>query len=720
MKEGSPFLKVKPRKISECSLFCVFYAEFDNIVGPKVRFQTPERFMDHDIGITTNEIHHILHQNFNKMKGKSEVYQKEPEAVLVKPNSLSIFDSTCEYIITGDELAGQIISLSTHNMHIIARPTIIRNEIYERNSLLFSVGFVIRRLHDPSPFRPLLSKLASTLQTMEIESSFLSDPHTVGRMQHILNVILPSLNSTSSKCHIILDGSNVLHLQYFPPPKLHAPPVPDYAVPVLLRAEYQLQSLEWDLTIGWIVPHINGIKYARRISESSKVDAEVVRACLRVLRHHNALACVDIFRYSNVYQCTLLAQRMLAGEEESLLQEAFNFVSKQTTSGGGNSVVSGLLSRGNSLQKMIVTSGGPFPSSPVDSKKLIPPRELSSSYPPTSESLFGEKNHAGTEGTIPQPSSFNALRSSEASATDNSGSDSRSPTPSSVTLIRPTFRRKGHQALFTALAILYASCRRGLTLGEVLLSKIKESILNAEEKKINEEQDYTNEGHSSDEMRQGFDTTRVRMKGKGKKRTTSVSSPTSLVSNGLEIDWKEVFEVFDHRRFVTFGVIHGLIQRVHQYPIACDLGHNMPGRSSYVEDQSSRVEKNYEESSVRENSAQRVEQKVLRFPAMLQPQPLQAQNYYFSNAGYVRNNSVPLSSEIKDEGWNGKGSIDRQYSELKMRRLAVQIGSSMDGTKCDDELSCTYQKPLSHLIELVKKRTKMSVISIYSTSQDNT
>jgi nitrogen permease regulator 2-like protein len=46
----------------------------------------------------------------------------------------------------------------------LTRPTIISNERYERNSLLFSVGFVLRRETDIRPFRPILSKFALTLR----------------------------------------------------------------------------------------------------------------------------------------------------------------------------------------------------------------------------------------------------------------------------------------------------------------------------------------------------------------------------------------------------------------------------------------------------------------------------------------------------------------------------------------------------------------------------
>lgn len=152
---------------SVCNLFCAFYAEFDNIVGPKVSFQSPKHFMDHDIAISTAEMEDLLRRSFKCVKNPNEedvakdvVESKESldshdhgqrqtvkvdtqdpstgstkdrkgedvvhesamdeskskkrkpiEKPSVPENSQSMFDSTCEYIITGNELTGQMISL---------------------------------------------------------------------------------------------------------------------------------------------------------------------------------------------------------------------------------------------------------------------------------------------------------------------------------------------------------------------------------------------------------------------------------------------------------------------------------------------------------------------------------------------------------------------------------------------------------------------------------
>ena len=198
----------------------------------------------------------------------------EDTDVILPPGALSIFDSTSEYIITGHELSDKTISLSTHGMHIVTRPTVIHDNRYERNALLFSVGFVIRRAVDPSPFRPLLSQWALTLRGMEIESQVLSKPQqlrysesqskaaattttTTSRqllrprkqrrpryyLQTVLERILISLNSSNGECNLVLNRSNGLNLKLYHPPRPVASPVHDHEVPILLRRDIQLQMV---------------------------------------------------------------------------------------------------------------------------------------------------------------------------------------------------------------------------------------------------------------------------------------------------------------------------------------------------------------------------------------------------------------------------------------------------------------------------------------------
>ncbi len=156
---------------------------------------------------------------------------------------MSNFRACSEYIRTDNELSGKIVTLSTHHLHVLTRPTIFSANGDERNSLFFCIGFVLRLTEDPRPFRPVLSKVALALRDMEIESHFLSSEKTRPQIQTFLEKMLISLNSSQWECNIALDPANVLNVKLFHPPKLPAIPVPDYAVPVLLRRDWQVQTV---------------------------------------------------------------------------------------------------------------------------------------------------------------------------------------------------------------------------------------------------------------------------------------------------------------------------------------------------------------------------------------------------------------------------------------------------------------------------------------------
>jgi hypothetical protein len=604
----------KPRKPDQCPLFCVFYAEFDNKVGPKICYQSPRHFMDQDISISIDEIHEILSKSFSKDDADENTDNNNP---IFPSSSQSIFDSTCEYIIS--ELTGQLISISTHNFHIIAKPTIIQDARYERNSFLFSVGFVIRRKIDPAPFRPLLTTLASTLQSMESESQFLSNPITKPVLQSLLDVLLPSLNSPSAKCHILLDKRNSLHLQYFPAPKAHASTIKDYVVPVLLRPESQLYSLGWDLTINWIVPHINGIKYAKHIAKSSQVDEEMVRACLRVLRHHNVLACVDIFRYSNIYESTPKAQLALCGKLQNLMEGAYQFIVK------------------------IPQKRSPSPSSMM----LLPPKgsEGPQSYPPF-QSLHPNENTSSSYVSLTSPKSPrqnltpNSSKESFSQVSPQHMAQKISSSMQSHTVM-PTLTKKDKECMLIALSILYTSCNRGQTLGDIIIEKMK--------------------------IRKGSD----HEKNRPKITTSSLGSNETLDSNSNDvhkIDWKETFSMLDFRRFITFGVIHGLIHRVHEFPFAVDG----------------------------------------------------TQNYDIDSNGHASSMMESDDLKKKKNKWNTQSNVSlRSESTVKsshtMLTLAKNIALAMDGTRCDDELACMFERDIKELKQIVQKYSNKEVLSVYST-----
>lgn len=282
-----------PKNPSQCPLFCCFYAEFDIKVGPKVSYQAPRKFMSQEIQLPVEKVHEILGEFFDQFQKSpptltpsstatlSSVIHAEDhpishrrlhsggsqtsdifhslssftreddtfESTSVREGSSSIFDSCSEYVITGSELTGKVVNLSTHNIHILTRPTVIVNQRYERNSHSFCIGFILRRTEDTRPFRPVLCKLADTIRDMEIESQFLSavkENHTV--LQSLLEWTLVSLNSTTWECNLYVNPANLLNLKLFHPPRRPPHPVTDHAVPIFLRRDWQIQNVSSNVT----------------------------------------------------------------------------------------------------------------------------------------------------------------------------------------------------------------------------------------------------------------------------------------------------------------------------------------------------------------------------------------------------------------------------------------------------------------------------------------
>ena len=189
-------------------------------------------------------------------------------------------------------------------------------------------------------------------------------------------------------------------------------------MPILLP-EWQLQLYDWDLTINWILPHIDGCKYVKQIAESSEVDMELVRSCLRVLKHHGVLSYVDIFRYGNVYECTPSAMQLLSEdskERRRILDEGFWYAAKRGfVRQAPNKVYHEMLALTNGGNG---NSPGSFSTSPLMS------------------SVIGRRYNSNEDH---EPRSFNShSRIAEESASDEGNQSSN---PSSPKAMNPTNQR---------------------------------------------------------------------------------------------------------------------------------------------------------------------------------------------------------------------------------------------------------------------------------------
>ena len=794
-----------PRPLSpeKCPLLCVFYAEFDIVVGPMVCFQSPSKFMFFDINVGPNEINQSLEETFqsvmqnavpnqpptndtkvdesnNLIKIDPDDYWNWSEALeLVHPLSTkndknndtdlssqltlpasgkrshrrrntdgicaeqltasaiarspsfasskgasfhedstvdseilqnSIFTATSEYIITGNELANRTITVSTHGMHILSRPMIISDtKRYERNSLLFSVGFVLRRNNDPSPYWPVLSNLSSTFRSMEVESEFLSHQRTRPMIQTVLEDVLISLNSKQRDCHLLLDEANLLSLQLFqPPPPLATRPVPDYAVPILLKPEFQLQMFDWDLTINWILPHIDGSKHVKQIAQSSEVDMDLVRSCLRVLRHHGVLSFVDVFRYSNLYECTPLAMKLLfpvvEGEESKdgsrLLDEAFWYAIKRKFA---RQAPTKMYHR----ERLGTANSGNSPSS--FSTSPIMNYLMSRRYSQHSDGDFEPRSLPSRTRITEEPNSDEDAHSSTSSPRRMNSCGSA---PKSANLMKQNTFFRDTEIMKKTLAALYCACSRESTFGDILMSKVVDSS--------NQSKGETNEMHNASIHSldsamaplykspdfEADDITANNYAGSAPKE----KSPK--VNDSIEADWTRVFQ-FDHRRLLSFGVAHGLIKRVHQYPLAYEVHQNVcQTDDDVVLDRSkSYLSHDFDATSMSqlEFSAELFDDQYRSSSEVVADAAKDADAIMDEVTSVITPTLSHSSRHINEVGIDSPGHAPRRSVSF-----AERVASAMDGTRCDDELSCLFSAPVEDLIEMLQNSGRWSVVSLFS------
>lgn len=742
----------QPLPPSKCPLLCVFYAEFDIVVGPMVCFQSPSKFMFFDINVGQNEINQSLEESFQSIMTNTNLEDSQTSIDVTQRRSNitdtididdywnwttdevvgnsaetestqstlptsghkshrrkntgtstehhhaattgaslhedstvdsetlanSIFAACSEYIITGNELADQTITVSTRGMHILSRPMIISDtKRYERNSLLFSTGFVLRRDVDPRPWWPVLSNLSRTFRAMEVESEFLSNERTRPMIQTVLEDVLMSLNSKQIDCHLLLDDANLLNLQLFQPPPPPTPPVPDYAVPILLLPEWQLQLYDWDLTINWILPHIDGCKHVKQIADSSEVDMELVRSCLRVLKHHGVLSYVDIFRYCNVYECTPSAMQLLSNdskERQKILDEGFWYAAKR-----------GFVRQAPSKiyhEMLALTNGGSGNS----------PGSFSTS--PMMSSVLGRRfSHSANEDQ--EPRSFN---SHSRIAEESTSEEGKSSNPSSSKAMSPANQRntflRDSEMMKKILVELYCACTRDYSFGDILCSKFGAESNTPTSKADEKYHDISFNSLDSLTMGPLYEACSFEMEHENSHITSEQPErPHSSTSEFIDIDWSKAFN-FDYRRMITFGVAHKLIRRVHQYPLACEV-RNFTKKEDHTQRTSS-LSQDYDASTSQ-----------LEFSAKL-----------FDEHYQIIDDAVSaVTPTLSHSSLNGNDAERNSPGpEFKKTSLSFfeQVALSMDGTRCDDELSCMFETPIEELMEALKKSGRWNIMFVFS------
>ncbi|TFK55086.1 NPR2-domain-containing protein [Heliocybe sulcata] len=324
----------------------VFYAIFDVRQGPKIVFQVPEALIAvSNQGPITASSSTVSFSSLNGLELNSRSNPtSRASSVSVSSNprgafslnspskqSLSIdnskylfhFDDISKFVIPPSPLCGRLVTCATRDHRIIGFPVELMGK-YERNYFRYNLCFVFERQADLSCYEPIVRKIARVLTACEEESAFLSSPPSPMAMLAILEQLYEDLNSYS-ETSIPIDAFNSMELKIFPfyP---NPPPVKDWDVPLALINLAKRIEPNWDLTIGKVIKHIDGVNHVSRIAYLADCDLDLTRDAISHLLYYQVVMTIDIFQYSNMY--TLRKSIQWLADEQHVREECGLYVTK--------------------------------------------------------------------------------------------------------------------------------------------------------------------------------------------------------------------------------------------------------------------------------------------------------------------------------------------------------------------------------------------------------
>jgi hypothetical protein len=141
-----------------------------------------------------------------------------------------------------------------------------------------------------------------------------------------------------------------------------------------------------------------------------------------------------------------------------------------------------------------------------------------------------------------------------------------------------------------------------------------------------------------------------------------ITGQQSAIGN-CSVNWKNMFKLIDHRRLASFALVHGLLERVHCFPLIVD-------------------------------------------PNFSELEKLQLCE--------TRDNNNTIENDAMRERI-GRVAGKTQDSAAEQHLLKLRVAAMMNGQRCDDELVCIFERPLEQLLELMDGKR---VVSTYATLID--
>jgi Nitrogen permease regulator 2 len=217
-------------------------------------------------------------------------------------------------------------------LRVVGFPVRLDGDKYPRNFLQFNLCFVFPESVDTTPFERVVSTLGRLLETLEVESEFLSTPRTHALLDGILFELFEQLRSTGT-CNVRIDDANTIRLRLLPgvhhrnPAQDTSPALRAWDVPVFVRKN--VSSSSWqnaDLAVQQVVPFIDGVRPLAEIARKSGVYIGIVAECVKLLCRFTVCLPADMFAPGNIYCVSPDISKLLLQDDDDLWVQCLSFV----------------------------------------------------------------------------------------------------------------------------------------------------------------------------------------------------------------------------------------------------------------------------------------------------------------------------------------------------------------------------------------------------------
>ena len=287
----------------------------------------------------------IFYARFHLERGPSVVHQYPHDAVAhsnTDPALLS-FGDVRAYVIPPYGLCNRPFSIVSRGHQVLGFPVSLEDPKYDRNRFTFNVCFVLAEKEDPEPWLQIVAKTAAFFSSIEEEDGLLrAEEHLaglkwageesypaseVGVVYNLLKTVFTDLNAYQETCTRLAD-THVLNLRLDlsrpPAPKVHG-----WDVPLLIRSLPSEHDWTYDPTLERMLPHIDGVRCVKHISEVADVELKLVKRAVGELVHHHRVILLDLFNFAAIYAPTADLEWLINDEE--MLDECCNYVRTDAT-----------------------------------------------------------------------------------------------------------------------------------------------------------------------------------------------------------------------------------------------------------------------------------------------------------------------------------------------------------------------------------------------------